>query len=94
MSVGTYRKKPVEIEAFLYSTEGQLGALVAWSGGAVTRTMLRDDNGREYEGLPRIMTLEGELRIEPVCWVIRGVEGEYYPCAPSVFDATYERVFR
>jgi hypothetical protein len=25
-------------------------------------------------------------------WIIRGVKGEYYPCKPSIFAATYEEV--
>lgn len=90
MSAGLYRKRPVVIEAFLFADESELGALVAWSGGAVERRTLRTDEGEAYEGLPVIHTLEGDLRVEPGCWVIRGVEGEYYPCAPRIFDATYE----
>ena len=25
-------------------------------------------------------------------WVIRGVQGEFYPCKPDIFDATYDAV--
>ncbi|KKL08091.1 hypothetical protein LCGC14_2579340, partial [marine sediment metagenome] len=25
-------------------------------------------------------------------WIITGIEGEYYPCKPSVFEATYDLV--
>lgn len=92
MPAARFRKKPVEIEAFLYSDPDQLDELIAWSGGAVSRHVLHDDEGAAYEGLPLIRTLEGDLRIEPGVWVICGVEGEHYPCAPSVFDATYEAV--
>lgn len=39
-----------------------------------------------------IKTLEGEMEAQPGDWIIRGVEGEYYPCKPSIFEKTYERV--
>lgn len=39
-----------------------------------------------------ISTLEGEMRADPGDRVIRGVEGEFYPCKPGVFAATYEPV--
>ena len=25
-------------------------------------------------------------------WIIRGVAGEFYPCKPDIFEATYEAV--
>jgi len=37
-------------------------------------------------------TLEGPLHITNGDWIIRGVKGEYYPCKPDIFDATYETV--
>jgi hypothetical protein len=37
-----------------------------------------------------IKTLEGEMRAGPGDWIIRGTEGELYPCKPSVFERKYE----
>jgi hypothetical protein len=37
-----------------------------------------------------VETLEGPLRISPNDWIIRGVKGEFYPCKPDIFEATYE----
>jgi len=37
-----------------------------------------------------ISTLEGDMRYEPGDWIIRGVEGEQYPCKPAIFEKTYE----
>lgn len=34
--------------------------------------------------------VEGTMTFGPGEWVIRGVEGEFYPCKASIFDATYE----
>lgn len=37
----------------------------------------------------RIGTLEGQMRCDPGDWIIRGVQGELYPCKPDIFAATY-----
>jgi hypothetical protein len=37
-----------------------------------------------------IPTLEGEMTASKGDWIIRGVKGEFYPCKPDIFDATYE----
>ena len=80
-----YRKKPVEIEA------RQLGndydedcAIVRWCGGRA----VGPDDGYE-NALLVIDTLEGTLEAGPGDWIIRGVKGEFYPCKPDIFDATY-----
>ena len=42
------------------------------------------------EGKLKIETLEGDMFVSPGDWVIRGVKGEFYPCKPDIFEATYE----
>lgn len=37
-----------------------------------------------------IKTLEGTMLASPGDWIIRGVAGEFYPCKPEIFEATYE----
>lgn len=39
-----------------------------------------------------IRTLEGDMRATYGDWIIRGVQGEFYPCKPDIFAATYEPV--
>ena len=39
-----------------------------------------------------IHTLEGDMLANPGDWIIRGVQGEFYPCKPDIFDATYQNV--
>lgn len=39
-----------------------------------------------------IVTLEGEMQASPGDWIIRGVQGEFYPCKPDIFEQTYEPV--
>ena len=43
-------------------------------------------------GLMLIATLEGAMQVKPGDYVIRGVQGEFYPCKPDIFEATYEPV--
>ena len=39
-----------------------------------------------------IKTLEGVMEVREGDWIIRGVQGEFCPCKPDIFDATYEKV--
>ena len=76
-----YRKKPVIIEAHRYTRTGLDAERVAkWCGG-----------NRTNEGL-EIPTLEGTMRADYGDWIIKGVKGEFYPCKPDIFAATYEAV--
>ena len=43
-------------------------------------------------GVPIIKTLEGTMSVSPGDWIICGVKGEFYPCKPDIFKATYEIV--
>jgi hypothetical protein len=47
--------------------------------------------GRRGEDL-LIPTLEGDMLAVPGDWIIRGIKGEFYPCKPDIFEATYEAV--
>lgn len=96
-----FRKKPVEIEAMRLLAYTQLLGPAEWNdgdGGAIWRWMhnhgveLRAeqvDPGPAYGIIP---TLEGDMRADIGDWIIRGVQGEFYPCKPDIFAATYEAV--
>lgn len=74
-----YRKKPVVIEAVQYTGQN-FGEMDEFVGGDAE---LRD-------GQLFIATLEGEMRASLGDWIIKGVKGEFYPCKPEIFEATYE----
>jgi hypothetical protein len=38
-----------------------------------------------------ILTLEGEMVCRPGSWIIRGVQNEFYPCDPYIFEQTYDK---
>ena len=44
------------------------------------------------DGRMVIATLEGGHWVDLFDWIIRGVKGEFYPCKPDIFEATYEKV--
>ena len=82
-----YRKKPVVIEAIQFQDDS--ATLVA-----INETLGLDPVRVSYDqGWPQIVigTLEGEMRAEVGDYIIKGVKGEFYPCKPDIFAATYER---
>jgi cell division protein FtsB len=80
-----FRKKPVVIEAvqFVGSNRQEIVELVAAATNGVCVTS-------SLEGPLTIGTLEGNMTASIGDWVIRGVKGEFYPCKPDIFAATYE----
>lgn len=77
------RKKPVEVEAYKLTIDN-CGMLADWCKGLLVK---RADN---FEPSIQIMTLEGVVTARNGDYIIKGVEGEFYPCAPSIFEKTYE----
>lgn len=84
-----FRKKPVEVEAVRVDAEDYDGMceIVRWCGGRAVGA--EDDNGQHVIAID---TLEGTMFADPGDWIIKGIKGEFYPCKPDIFDATYERV--
>lgn len=82
-----FRKKPVVIDAVL------------WDGTNVDEVLgfiMPTGEARRVGSAPcdriLISTREGEMTASTGDWIIRGVKGEFYPCKPDIFDATYEAV--
>jgi hypothetical protein len=77
-----FRKKPVVIEA------------MQWDGSDESTDKIVDFmNGRGILCQPshlEIQTLEGSHIASIGDWIIKGVKGEFYPCKPDIFEATYE----
>ena len=79
-----YIKKPVVIEAkeLEYSTKSQ-EEIIEWSKGLIKKGL---------DGGLRIPTLEGVMVANTGDFIIKGIEGEFYPCKPDVFHKTYSEV--
>lgn len=84
-----WRKKPVTVEANLLTKEN-VTAVALWCGGQQVEEIDPFDNTR-YVGI-NIPTLEGTMRASEGDYVIKGVQGEFYPCKPDIFTSTYEKV--
>lgn len=78
-----YTKKPVDVEAMKLTRESidSLCDWVATNGGHIfiNNEMV----------MATIVTLEGSMFVTAGDYIIRGVNGEFYPCAPYIFDKTY-----
>jgi len=97
MKVKKYRKLPVEIEAleFVYDTEG-ISALFNFCGDYIgVMSKIRTPTAKaEVE----IVTIEDRFhsKVQHIAtegdYIIKGEEGEFYPCKPEIFKKTYEEV--
>lgn len=95
-----YRKKPVVIEAYQMTHERRMDNAdwPAWLGEAWNGsrdqigTLRRADLSAELPDNLEIVTLEGVMRVAWGDYIIRGVQGELYPCKPDIFEATYEPI--
>jgi len=82
-----YRKKPVVIEAVRLLLPETPSDIASWCGGRVCGA--GDLTAKVWI---EIDTLEGVMRADYGDWIIKGVKGEFYPCKPDIFEATYEVV--
>ena len=91
----TFRKKPVEIEAMQFDgTAESATPIIDW--------ILTGEHAAHFTSMAcagdvppwgiSINTLEGSMLAGRGDWIIRGVQGEFYPCKSDIFEATYERV--
>ena len=84
--MGKYRKKPIVIEA------------VKWTGNnkeEIELFMPGSDAGDYFYTSTNkvcIHTLEGMITADVGDYIIKGVQGEFYPCKPDIFETTYEKM--
>lgn len=88
MKAEQYRKKPVVIEAVELTIDGDttFDEITEWCNGVAYTPDLLKNVGID------IKTLEGTMRANLGDYIIKGVKGEFYPCKPDIFEATYEPV--
>lgn len=103
--MGTYRKKPVEIEAVQLLWENWDAVCALWGPGegfpdGTSGCYVNPDTGAvsdkpetdEFVLGMQIGTLEGVMTAVEGDWIIKGLKGEFYPCKPDIFEASYEAV--
>ena len=99
-SVNTYRKKPVEIQAIQLTDNSQhvvkkclefLGQKVDISCDMASQRFNEYCNSIKENGI-LIRTLEGDMKASIGDFIIKGVNGEFYPCKEGIFLKTYDYV--
>lgn len=89
MEPGRFRKRPVVIEAVQLTYDNRR-EVAEWCRGMCPAPA---PSGVVYAlGLVAIETLEGTMWARDTDYVIKGVQGEFYPCRADIFEATYEPV--
>ena len=96
----SFRKKPVVIEAVQYTcTADNLREITDWARNCNSQavridTETRNRSAEHPEGFDypvlKIETLEGVMQANVGDWIIKGVNGEMYPCKDEIFRMTYE----
>lgn len=80
-----FRKKPIVIEAAQWDGENFSSiAELAINGSRIVK--------KEKTSL-FIKTLEGTMEARKGDWIIKGINGEVYPCKPDIFEKTYEKLY-
>ncbi len=99
-----FTKKPVEIEARKFEgTNAELHSIYQWIGentlgsfepmAVIEGRVPSPESGVSIDprdGRVMIATLEGCHWVNLGDYVIKGVKGEFYPCKPDIFEATYD----
>lgn len=84
-----YRKKPVVIEAIQFIDDAdRIMEIHEFLGGDTMRVNYGDKDNPYI----KIETLEGTMKASVGDYIIKGVNGEFYPCKPDIFEKTYEEV--
>ena len=81
-----YQKKPVTIEAIQFKEEN-IPTIKDWLG---ENLLAEARYSSPIHWIYRIKTLEGNMLVTEGDYIIRGVKGEFYPCKPDIFYATYD----
>lgn len=84
-----YRKKPVIIEAIQFEDNSdRIIEIHEFMGGDTIRVNYEDKDNPYL----KIETLEGIMKASVGDYIIKGVNGGFYPCKPDIFEKTYKRV--
>ena len=84
-----YRKKPVVIEAIQLTNESII-EIIKWATDYISIKIDTDEND-DVIGMI-IPTLEGAMKASMNDYIIKGIQGEFYPCKPDIFEQTYELI--
>lgn len=92
-----YVKKPVEVEAIQLKEDNIIEVFDFLDGANYKETKSAEEledfsKAMLEQGYIEIETLEGMMKVSFGDYIIKGIKGEFYPCKPDIFQATYEEV--
>jgi len=86
-------KRPIIIDAIQWTGNTNLSDVEKFIGCKLRVEIESETAYLAGKGKPLfnifIDTLEGEMKASPLDWIIKGVKGEFYPCKPDIFEASY-----
>lgn len=85
-----YRKKPVVVEAIQFKDDPKKMAEISKFMNGTSRPVRVSYDDPDNPTM-LIKTLEGVMRADVGDYIIKGVQGEFYPCKPDIFNQTYEK---
>lgn len=88
LKLNKYRKKPIVIEAMQYTGDYDSFCIIQDFVGSAFIPYAMNEDSRTVG----IKTLEGNMTANVNDYIIKGVNGEFYPCKPDIFEKTYEKV--
>ena len=92
-----YVKKPVQIEAIQLKEDNIIEVFDFLDGANYKETKSAEEledfsKAMLEQGYIEIETLEGMMKASFGDYIIKGIKGEFYPCKPDIFIATYKEV--
>lgn len=78
-------KLPVEVEVMQFTNEN-VDKVLEWGRGKI----ILNESTKVFEDYLIIWTLEGNMKAKHGDYIIKGVQGEFYPCKPDIFHKTYD----
>ena len=101
--MANFRKKPVVIDGVKWTGENLFEVITFMDGKPELNSDIAMERWEQYENLVKrdgllIYTREDGPNNEAKHyasvgdWIIKGIKGEFYPCKPEIFAATYEPV--
>ena len=87
-----YKKKPVIVEAFQLNERGLVEEDWFWDAVSENKIKTYTFGKHSAPALCVIETLEGTMTAKTGDYIIRGIQGEIYPCKAKIFEQTYEEV--
>ena len=88
-----YRKKPVVVDALQWdgtNFDEICNFMQKFYGSKLNYENMSEHASKTGELF--IQSLEGVMRASKGDYIIKGIQGEFYPCKPDIFEVTYEKI--